>query len=395
MWEELMRKRTMSVCVAGALVAAVLLLAGPVAAVEGDTMADAVLGQPDFSSVACNNGGISARTLCNPTDIAMDPTSGRLFLADAGNSRVLSWPNTRRFDHSDPADLVLGQPDFTSNTGCVTDARTLCNPEGIGIDRAGRVYVAASLNPGRVLRFSPPFTNGQDADLVLGQPDFTSEGSACGFTPGAIVNARQFCGPIDVVINRAEQVYVTDSDNSRVLRFSPPFGNSQAADLVLGQPDFSSATCNNVSLCFPERLAIGPDETVYVAGGFSRAIRFPSPQSTGQTGDVGLGPTITHGVALDRMGNLFVSGLGQVFRFRQPLAFGQQADQVFGQPIQFDTDCETRPVNASTFCQPRGLEVDFRGDLFVADTFRHRVLRFNQPSVGTQPPTGTRSIGVP
>ena len=50
------------------------------------------------------------------------------------------------------------------------------------------------------------------------------------------------------------------------------------------------------------------------------------------------------------------------------------------------------PLN---LCNPTRLTLDFRGDLFVVDTNNNRVLRYDQPSNGTQPPTGTRSVGVP
>jgi hypothetical protein len=40
----------------GSLIGALLVLAAPVAAVDGDTVADAVLGQPDFTSAGCNGG---------------------------------------------------------------------------------------------------------------------------------------------------------------------------------------------------------------------------------------------------------------------------------------------------------------------------------------------------
>src|SRR5919199_1805542 len=124
---------TRGVGVVGALVGAALLLAAPVMAIQGDTVADAVLGQPDFVTggfaalVACHApGGPSASTLCAPQDVAVDPATGRLFVADNGSGRVLSWPNTHRLQNGEPADLVLEQSG---------------HPNGIGLDRDGRLYV--------------------------------------------------------------------------------------------------------------------------------------------------------------------------------------------------------------------------------------------------------------
>ena len=86
-------------------------LAGP-----GDTIADAVLGQADFASGAINAGGTpTASTLNEPRGLCIDRVSGRLFIADSFNHRVLSWPSPAAFSNGQAADLVFGQADFTSN----------------------------------------------------------------------------------------------------------------------------------------------------------------------------------------------------------------------------------------------------------------------------------------
>src|SRR5919199_4514047 len=97
-----------------------LMLPSAAAAHGSSTPADAVLGQPDLSSVGCNQGleQPSASTLCEPSDVVMDPATGRLFVADTGNHRVLSWANTRRLTSGQRADVVLGQPDFESVDSC-------------------------------------------------------------------------------------------------------------------------------------------------------------------------------------------------------------------------------------------------------------------------------------
>jgi DNA-binding beta-propeller fold protein YncE len=77
--------------VLGALIGASLLVVAPVLAVEGDTVADAVLGQASLTTNECNAGGISAASLCGPTAVAMDPRTGHLFVADTGNNRVLRF----------------------------------------------------------------------------------------------------------------------------------------------------------------------------------------------------------------------------------------------------------------------------------------------------------------
>jgi sugar lactone lactonase YvrE len=110
------------------------------------------------------------------------------------------------------------------------------------------------------------------------------------------------------------------------------------------------------------------------------------------------------GVHVDSSGHVFVSdaALDRVLRFTPPLTNGKAADLVFGQPsftdpVDFSPGSCFRVASASTLCTPQapgGMTVDFRGDLFIADSANSRVLRYNQPSQGTQPPGGTRSAGV-
>lgn len=74
---------------------------------------DIVLGQPNFTSGAANNGGPSASSLSAPAAVASDGL--RLAVLDKGNNRVLIW-NTFPTTNNQPANVVLGQNDFTHVT---------------------------------------------------------------------------------------------------------------------------------------------------------------------------------------------------------------------------------------------------------------------------------------
>jgi len=54
--------------------------------------------------------------------------------------------------------------------------------------------------------------------------------------------------------------------------------------------------------------------------------------------------------------------------------------QVFGQGGDFtSTDCNLGGISASSLCGPEGVAVDGAGNLYVADSDNHRVLRFDSP----------------
>ena len=169
---------------------------------SGDTTADTVLGQPNFTTSVdiTTRDGMSA-----PDGIALD-TFGRLYVADRGNNRILIFDTPASGDTT--ADTLLGQPNYITATPTTT-ANGLRVPRGLAIDAAGRLYVADRDNH-RVLIFDNP-ANDTTADTVLGEPDF--------LTRGATTNSSGMSSPAGVAVDTAGRLYVADRSNSRVLVF--------------------------------------------------------------------------------------------------------------------------------------------------------------------------------
>jgi hypothetical protein len=80
----------------------------------------------------------SATTLCFPNSVAIRPSDGRLFLSDTENIRVLSWTSATAFTGAQPADVALGQPDFSSKLGTLGNTG-LHTPAGLALDGSGRL----------------------------------------------------------------------------------------------------------------------------------------------------------------------------------------------------------------------------------------------------------------
>jgi DNA-binding beta-propeller fold protein YncE len=291
--------------------------------------ASLVLGQADFTSWAANRGGsTSALGFDTPYHMAIDPVSGKLFVSDYDNNRVLRFANAASLTDGAPAEAVLGQDDFSGSTGG-TAANRMYGPGSIHIDQNGTLWVSDYDN-NRVLRFDSASAkaNGADADGVLGQPDFIS--SSIDTTQSTMDS------PDGVHVDTDGTLWVADSDNNRVLRFDNAAAKANGADAdgVLGQPDFTSWSGNT-------------------------------------TEDGMWQPT---GVWVSN-GALFVGERDnyRVVRFDNAAAKpnGAPADGVLGQP-----DFET----ADTACSQSGLDsfyylsVDGAGSLYVADEYNHRVL---------------------
>lgn len=115
------------------------------------TSADFVYGQgDDFGSAVPSKGGPSATSLRNPTAVAVE-RNGSLWVADTGHHRVLHFPKGKNV-----ADRVLGQPDFTTVAPPTTvSATSLRAPEGVAVASNGDVYVADTGHH-RVVRFIKP-----------------------------------------------------------------------------------------------------------------------------------------------------------------------------------------------------------------------------------------------
>ena len=133
--------------------------------------ATVVLGQPDFTT-ATENIAATPTTLRLPTAVASDGV--HVVVADTNHNRVLIW-NRIPTSNNAPADVVVGQPNFTTTSvpGNTPNAKSMRGPQGVWIQN-GRLYVADTQN-NRVLIFNRiPTSNGVAADVVLGQPDFTT-----------------------------------------------------------------------------------------------------------------------------------------------------------------------------------------------------------------------------
>jgi len=141
--------------------------------------ATVVLGQPGFGTRTANNGGISASSLSFEfaiTGLAFDST-GNLWVTDQANNRVLMYPKASLATNGAAATVVLGQTTSTANL-CNQDleaptAATLCAPVGLAFDKQGNLAVSDGHNS-RILGFTPPFTTGMSATLVLGQANLTT-----------------------------------------------------------------------------------------------------------------------------------------------------------------------------------------------------------------------------
>ena len=218
-------------------------------------------------------------------------------MADTINNRVLSWPNAPAFANGQPADLVLGQPNFlaTSGNNGGLGANSLLVPVGLALDTLGNLYVADT-NNNRILEYDAPLTSGMPASRVIGQGgSFTTRV----YNNGG-VSANSLAGPTAVALDRQDNLYVADAQNNRVLEYDTPRTSDATADRVFGQPDFNSNTSDNGgisadSLAHPAALALDAQGNLYVADFFNnRVLEYDSPLITDRSADRVFGQPGSH-----------------------------------------------------------------------------------------------------
>lgn len=199
--------------------------------------ATSVLGQNDFTSNSSDAGVGSSNQIGfnNPHDVSFD--ENRLIVSDKSNNRILLYDNfPTDGSQAVSASKVLCQTDFTSNSSGITDASECFNTAGVKIT-SDRIFAVDNGN-NRVLIWDATgsdfsaITNGQAADIYLGQPannqndDFNG-----GISLGSLYN------PHDVEIWN-DKLFVTDYHANRLMVWnSLPSSSGTAADFVWGQKD--------------------------------------------------------------------------------------------------------------------------------------------------------------
>lgn len=211
-------------------------------------MADGVIGQRDLVTTFPGGPGSGFTIgLRSPTGLVVD-RSGNLYVADTANNRILRFPRPAQQtgDLIQP-DFVIGQTNFTSNAPnqgeLNASARTLAFTRdgqtyrtSLLFDSAGNLWVA---DPGnhRVLRYPAAVLasgsgNAPEADLVLGQSDFSSRNTFELGTLGPLQKSGlRFPGVL--ALDGGGRLFVGDQ-LGRVLVYSGALRTGLAASRVLG-----------------------------------------------------------------------------------------------------------------------------------------------------------------
>ena len=374
-------------------------------------VADLAIGQPNLlttfpegpSAVAGKSSSYTTG-LTRPSGLAVDQ-NGNLYVADAGNNRVLRYPKpfaqTSQFPEPD---LWIGQGSVSGYganypTGTATPTAQglfLSNSStalvsSLAFDSSGNLWVLDTGNL-RVLRFNAASLSagggGLTADTELGQPNLTSTYPALSSTSQtSLYTLNQFMDPTALAFDPSGNLYVGDLNPScsslpcgRVLVFPGPNFSSgmSASSHILGIfPSTYTYPTTQAALqaLFDQTTVVSPTGLFFLSGGASGVGVVDAAYNR-----IMIYPTFANWPA-DGTPPGAVTILGQPNTTCTATANGTCKSPNNGNP---------QPSN-STFSTPAG--VAYTGtDLYLADAGNNRVLDLPQQGA-TLGPQATRVLG--
>jgi len=356
-----------------------------------------VIGQPDLTTLTVGQAP-SPTSIGNPTDVAFD-SKGNLWVVDTSNNRVLEYAPP--FSTGEAATLVIGQTSLTGS-GDTSSAGSFFGPTGLAFDPSGNLWVTDSGN-NRVLEFKSPFSNGEPASLVIGQPTF---GGYIGQTTQGGMNTPSY-----IAFDPYGDLWVTDQGNNRVLEFSPPFSTGENAFRVLGQENFTSSTPGSngpfgaTGLFEPVGIASDSKGDMWVVDSANHRVLeyavgvlgsgteapengLPASMVIGKSNLTGSSTGLNaYDIAFDSGGDLWVSdGISGVAEYQGPLSTGEAGIQQISPTVN-----GTGTLPGDKLRDPQGIAFDANDNLWVADYDHGRVVVYGSTVARTTSSTSSSS----
>jgi sugar lactone lactonase YvrE len=309
------------------------------------------------------DGNGAAAQFQTPTAVAVD-TSGNVFVVDQGNHKI------RKISKEGMVTTYAGSSRGYADGSLLSAAFNL--PSGIAIDSAQNLYVTDSYND-KVRKIS-----------VLGVVT-TLAGSSTGYEDGS-PDIAKFNIPYGIAVDGDGNVYVSDYLNCRIRKVTPGGDVTTLAGQGLFQNNggaFADGNGTKAYFNYPAGLAMGWDNTVYVADQFNHRVR-----SINATADV---TTIGGSGPVGQFNNGYADGPGETSRFAYPtgVCFNPRDSSVIVGDARNHRIRIIKNGNVTTltgdygyadgtriearFNEPCGVAVDRDGNIVVADSQNHRI----------------------
>ena len=351
--------------------------------------------------IGAADGNGTASGFHSPWSLAVDG-SGNLYIADFENHKIRKITS---YGYSINPTLPLGLS-FDESTGVISGTPTVASPitnytvtasNGDGKSTTTISLAAVNFSPPNISYASPqsypvgtaitPLTPTNTGGAVVSSATVSL---LAGKTPGQDGTGTDavFSYPRGVAIDATGNVYLADTENHKIRKITPEgVVTTLAGGGAAGATDSTSniATFNN-----PNGVAIDAAGNVYVADTGNHKIRKITPAgvvttgagsgSAGATDGTGNAATFYNptGVAVDAAGNVFVAD-SYNHKIRKINAAGVVTTWT-GSGSAGATD---GIGTAASFYFPMGVTVDATGNLYVADNGNHKIRKITPAGVVT------------
>jgi hypothetical protein len=316
--------------------------------------------------------------------------SGAVYIADTGNSRIVRVdPSTNVLTVVAGGGFGCGQQTNAVGDGCPATSAILNSPTDVEIDAAGNILIADQQNH-RVRRVVA--ASGVIETLAgTGAPGFAGDG-------GPAVNA-QLALPTGLARDPSSgALYVTDENNHRVRVIESGTITTFAGNGTAGSSG-DGGIATNASLNLPTGIARAADGTIFISEQGGHRVRrvlgatittFAGTGTAGYGGDSGSAElamlSSPYAIATDPVGNVYIADTGN-HRLRRVDASGTIVT-IAGTGTPGTTGDGGLAADARIY-HPLGVSVGSSGDLFISDTFSHRVRVIRNATYFPPPPTPT------
>ena len=291
--------------------------------------------------------------LSNPYDVAVDG-AGNLYIPDGSNHRV------RRVDASGTITTIAGQGEggYSGDGGPAVRAR-LDLPTNLTVDGSGNLLIVDARN-NRIRRVD---TSGTITTVAgIGESGFSGDG-------GQAVSAWLY-DPAGIAFDKLGNLYIADRENNRIRRVDTSGAITTVAGT--GERGYSGDGGPAVSaqLGRPASVAVDSSGNLYIGDDWYGHIRRVDASGTITT----IVPNLndTRGLAVDGSGNLYIAQFAHSKILR--LDTSGTITTVAGTGEE-GYGGDGGPAVEARLDNPGGVAVDGSGNLYIADTFNHRIRR--------------------
>ncbi|MCY4595485.1 MAG: NHL repeat-containing protein, partial [Bryobacterales bacterium] len=335
------------------------------------------------------DGGAAANAQLHfPSGVAVDGL-GNLYIADRSNHRV------RKVDRAGVITTVAGTGELGyGGDGGPAAGAELASPSGVAVDGSGNLYIADESNH-RVRRVDP-------AGVITTVAGTAALGYGGDGGPAA---SAELAFPLGVAVDGSGNLYIADSWNDRVRKVDRAGVITTVAGTGERGYGGDGGPAASAQLYSPRGVAVDGSGNLYIADSSNDRVRrvdlagvITTVAGTGALGYGGdSGPAVNarlgdpSAVAVDASGNLYIAD-GWNHRVRKVDRAGVITTVAGTGERGYGGD--GGPAASAQLTFPRGVAVDGSGNLYIADSWNHRVRRVDLAGViTTVAGTGERGYG--